>query len=122
MVLEINEEIYLYTFAGEDNFGSEKANRGKERTTYLFDLDTFTVCESGTDEARAAERTIAFPSLTRAQAQREYIKALDNSILIIFSEILTVRNIGIHFGSILMMEQISSMLSIYLKTVYAYRK
>ena len=81
MVLEINEEIYLYTFAGEDNFGSEKANRGKERTTYLIDLDTFTVCESGTDEARVAERTIAFPSLTRAQAQREYIKALDNKHL-----------------------------------------
>lgn len=38
MVLEINEEIYLYTFAGEDNFGSEKANRGKERTTYLLTL------------------------------------------------------------------------------------
>lgn len=78
MVLEINEEIYLYTFAGEEDFGSAKANQIYGKTTYLFDLDTFTVCESGTDEAMAAERTIVFPAVTRAQAQREYIKALDN--------------------------------------------
>lgn len=81
MVLEINEEIFLYTFAGEEDFSSAKANQIYGKTTYLFDLDTFTVCESGTDEARAAERTIVFPSLTRAQAQREYIKALDNKRL-----------------------------------------
>ena len=80
MVLEINEEIYLYTFAGEEDFGSAKTNPYK-KTTYLFDLDTFTVYKSGTDEARAAERTIVFPSVTRAQAQREYIKALDNKRL-----------------------------------------
>lgn len=36
MVLEINEEIYLYTFAGEDNFGSEKqTGERKERLIFL---------------------------------------------------------------------------------------
>ena len=68
MILTINEELYRFTFA-------------ERPVTYIFDPDSYLICESGTDEAAAVENPILFPSATRAEAQKAYIKSLDNKRL-----------------------------------------
>lgn len=80
MILEINEELYGFTFA-EKSFLDLNNKVIYEPVTYLFDLDTFVVCMSGTDETEAMERTIVFPAVTRAEAQKAYIKSLNNKKL-----------------------------------------
>ncbi|MGN0610524.1 MAG: hypothetical protein ACI4JI_01960 [Ruminiclostridium sp.] len=52
-----------------------------EPVTYLFDLDTFLVYPSETEEAKAINRAIVFPAVTRAEAQKAYIKSLNNKKL-----------------------------------------
>lgn len=86
MILKINEELCSFTFAGkgilhENNkypFGYKFVN---EPAAYFFDPDSGIVCESGTDDAEAIDDPIVFPSVTRIEVQKEYIKSLDDKKL-----------------------------------------
>ena len=81
MILEINEELYRFTFAEISYLDINKKKVIYEPVTYLFDLDTFLVCLSETEEAKTVNRSIVFPSVTRAEAQKAYIKFLNNKKL-----------------------------------------
>ena len=86
MVLKIDSTIFGYT----DNLRGALDKNDKytlgykviyEPVTYIFDLDSFLVCEKGTAEADAVAEPIIFPSVTRLEAQKAYVKRLDNKQL-----------------------------------------
>ena len=84
MILKINKELYNFTFAERGVLDeNSKYPLGykfiNEPVSYIFDPDSCIVCESGTDEAEAVENHIVFPYVTRMEAQREYIKSLDDN-------------------------------------------
>ena len=82
MVLKINKDLYEFTFAERIIFNRfKKPAEGMviyEPVTYIFDPNSYLICESGTDEASAVEDPIIFPSATRAEAQKAYIKSLND--------------------------------------------
>ena len=81
MILEINEELYMFTFAEQSYLDMNKNKVIYEPVTYIFDLDTFLVYPSENEEAKTVNRAIVFPSVTRAEAQKAYIKSLNNKKL-----------------------------------------
>ena len=81
MILEINEELYMFTCAEQSYLDMNKNKVIYEPVTYIFDLDTFLVYPSETEEAKSVNRAIVFPSVTRAEAQKAYIKSLNNKKL-----------------------------------------
>ena len=52
-----------------------------EPVTYIFDPYSFLICEKGTAEADAVAEPIIFPSVTRLEAQKAYIRSLDDKKL-----------------------------------------
>lgn len=86
MILKINEELYWFTFAERKVFHRFNKNPAEGRVnympvTYVFDPDSYLICESGTDEAATVEAPIVFPSATREEAQKAYIKSLNDKKL-----------------------------------------
>lgn len=81
MKLEVNEELYRCTFS-EEGYWNERMTRVFYRTvTYIFDSDSFIICRKDAPEAEAVENPIVFPAVSRIEAQRAYIGALNNKKL-----------------------------------------
>lgn len=81
MNLEINEKLYYYTF-GEEGYLNEQMLRVLYRPiTYIFDPDSFIICRKDAPEAESVENPIVFPAVSRIEAQRAYVGALNNKKL-----------------------------------------
>lgn len=78
MKLEINEELYRYTYAEEMLFDASKNKVIYKPVTYIFDAYSFSICRNDSDEAKAADDPIVFPAIAGIEAQRAYVKALNN--------------------------------------------
>ena len=86
MIFKIDSTIYGYT----DNMRCVPDKNVKypmgykilyEPVIFIFDPDTYIICEKGTDEADAVAEPMIFPSVTRLEAQKAYIRSLDDKKL-----------------------------------------
>lgn len=86
MVLKIDSTIYGYAnnLRGFLDI-NEKYPLGQKviykPITFIFDPFSYLICEKGTEEADSVIEPIIFPSVTRLEAQKAYIKSLDNKKL-----------------------------------------
>lgn len=81
MILEINEDLYRYTWALEMIMDESRLKVIYKHVTYVFDVDSFIVCRKDSSEAEAVEKYIVFPAIERVDAQRAYVSSLNNKRL-----------------------------------------
>ena len=71
MVLKIDSTVYGYTDKISDT----------ESVAYIFDPDSFLIVEKGSNEADTVAEPLIFPSVTRSETQRAYVKSFDDKKL-----------------------------------------
>lgn len=66
MKLEINRELYSYTFSSD---------------VYIFDPYSFAIYKKDSDESKSIDTPIIFPTVARIEAQKAYVNSLNNKKL-----------------------------------------
>lgn len=83
MKLAINERLYSFTNAIEMYLDENEAYPLGMKViykpvVYIFDWYSFSVCRSDSEEAESIENPIIFPAVTSLEAQKAYVKSLNN--------------------------------------------
>lgn len=83
MQLEITRELLQYTYGYTAKLDvNEKYPLGMkviyEPTAYLFDAETFLICDKGSDESDYLGDTIPFPIVNQHEAMHAYVDSINN--------------------------------------------
>lgn len=83
MKLAINERLYCFTNAIEMYLDENEAYPLGMKViykpvVYIFDWYSFSVCRKDSEEAEYIENPIIFPAVTSLEAQKAYVKSLNN--------------------------------------------
>lgn len=83
MKLAINERLYSFTNAIEMYLDENEAYPLGMKViykpvVYIFDWYSFSVCRKDSKEAESIENPIIFPAVTSLEAQKAYVKSLNN--------------------------------------------